>query len=928
MDLPDPDTWKRIDAVLVEALNCAPGKRAAFLDEACAGAPDLRAHVERLLRADAEAGALLEGDAATFALPLLPDVPEVGGEGVPADDAEAEASRPRRPLAEGTRVGAYRITGVLGEGGTSTVYRAERADGQFARTVALKVLHRAVQPGSAPARRLQAERQILASFAHPHVAQVYDGGLIDDERPYLALEHVEGAPLTAHCDAHTCSVAERLALFEQAARAVQAAHERLVVHRDLKPSNILVTERGTEGAPTVKLLDFGIAKLLGDLPGLEAAPQTRTGLTPMTPAYAAPEQVRGEAVTTAADTYALGVVLYELLAGRRPHPEQGSDPYAVARAVVEDDPPPPSTVAEGDERTAPLRGDLDAIVMKALRKQPSERYGTVQALLDDVQAHRARRPVAARQGTWRYRTAKFMRRHRWGVGVAAAFAVVLAGAFVVLLQQQAQTAHQRDRAQAEAAKARQVTDYLVNLFAFSDPTQVQEDTVTARELLRRGTARIEKNLREQPVVQAALFDVTGRAYRGLGRYDSAGVLLEQALAQRRRLPGDHRREVAASLEALAELRTRQREFAAADSLYREALTLRRALPDRAAQAEALDRRGRALIATPRRDEGEVLLRKALALKKEVHGARSSEAAKALWHLSYALGDDRIDEEIALLRKAITIEREQPDTPTPGLAEMLEDEGMALWKRDHAETPASELTGEEAFAQVLREAHAVKHTLFGPDNRRTIRTLGLLALLLEDADLQLRADRKELRLLEKRFGQDHPRLVSTLGSLAGALRRKSRLDSALAVQRRALRIQRRATPGANLRLIAQLQAVGDLLRQDGRSRQACPRYREVLALTRQLQRDTDAQVEPGHLASVKARWGACLVARGAYAKAAAALEDALVLLRPLASSYAKRTDRVLVMEQLTALHEAQGRAAEAAAWHDSLQVAQEDLIFFQ
>ena len=380
MKLPPAETWQRINTVLAETLDRPSGERASFLDAACAGEPQMRREVRALLDAERTAPGFLDDDVFDFALPLLPDLPP----------GLAEAS-----AVEGRRVGPYRLLRELGRGGMSTVFLVERTGASFEQHVAVKLLPPALS-SDALVRRFEQEQQIMASLAHPHIAKLLGGGVTEEGQPYFALEYVDGRPIDAYCRDEDCSVDERLALFAEVGRAVQHAHRNLVVHRDLKPSNILITG---EGVP--KLLDFGIAKLLADH-DLPATPlRTRTGARWLTLPYAAPEQVRGEPVTTETDVYQLGAVLYELLAGRRPfHDEEEQDrSRRVLEGAVLERPPPPSTAADEATEKA-LRGDLDRILLKALRKEPERRYRSVEALVEDIERHRNGQPVQARAGTW------------------------------------------------------------------------------------------------------------------------------------------------------------------------------------------------------------------------------------------------------------------------------------------------------------------------------------------------------------------------------------------------------------------------------------------------------------------------------------------------------------------------------------------------
>ncbi len=409
----NPERWKRVKQLLDEALAVKSGERAALLERACAGDPQLRQEVESLVASHEQAG--------TDFLKA------------PAVDLAAVVSN---GLRSGRRIGVYEIVAEIGHGGMGEVYRAVRADGQYTKDVAVKLV-RVGHDTNSMLERFRNERQILASLDHPNIARLLDGGTTDDGVPYLVMELIEGQPIDAYCDAHKLSVSERLLLFRQVCAAVQYAHQRLVIHRDIKPGNILVTKQGEP-----KLLDFGIAKIVTPIH------DAQTTLTQaMTPEYASPEQIRGEPITTATDVYSLGVVLYRLLTGRSPYPEDTRTPLKLAKAVCETEPGRPSTVvvkraaADGQapDRISSARegspaklqrrlsGDLDDITMMALRKEPARRYGSVEQFAEDIRRHLEGLPVAARKGSWSYRAERFVQRHRFWIAAAAVVVLAIAG---------------------------------------------------------------------------------------------------------------------------------------------------------------------------------------------------------------------------------------------------------------------------------------------------------------------------------------------------------------------------------------------------------------------------------------------------------------------------------------------------------------------
>ena len=505
--------WSVIEPIFDAVLDLPPAERAVYLDSVTTGDPELRKAVESLL-------ASIEGSAGYLSRPAAAAYPAL----FEATTLEQERS--------GTMIGPYRLVREAGHGGMGTVYVAERADDQYQGRVALKVLRGNHDP--ALVRRFLGERQILATLTHPRIARLYDGGLTADGQPWFAMELVEGTPLTAYCDGERKSIEERLRLFVAVCGAVAFAHRNLVVHRDLKPSNILVNAAGE-----VTLLDFGIAKVLGTSTALEDG-LTLTGQQLMTPDYASPEQVRGDAITTATDVYSLGVVLCELLCGARPHARNGRPLHEVTRAVLEDDPESPSVVIaraavpvlesrRGTRRslTNRLRGDLDTIVLKALEKQVERRYNSVEQFASDVTRWLDGLPILARPATPAYRAAKLIRRHPLGVA-ATTIVLLLLVSFATI------TRVQLSRVERERASTQEISDFLSQLFLGQNPLYASE-SLSARNVLDTAAARLSRAQRVHPAARAHLLNMVGFTYWQLGERALARPLLDSSISLYRQI---------------------------------------------------------------------------------------------------------------------------------------------------------------------------------------------------------------------------------------------------------------------------------------------------------------------------------------------------------------------------------------------------------
>jgi serine/threonine-protein kinase len=502
----DASTWARLDQLLDAALDQPASERGRWLDRLGAEHAEVEPRLRVLLSRAAE------GDDD----PYLDTLPKFDTDLLDVPELPSDGDRP------GAVVGSYRLVRELGSGGMGVVWLAERRDGLINRPVALKLPHGAWKRAGL-AERMAREREILATLSHPNIAHLYDAGVTAGGQPYLALEYVEGRRIDVYCREQHLDIEARLGLFAQVARAVAYAHGKLAVHRDLKPANILVS-----GGGEVRLLDFGIAKLLDDGQAQESRFTEVSGRA-LTPDYASPEQIVGEPVTVASDVYSLGVVLYELLAGQRPYRLQRDSRGALEDAILQADPPPPSAVAAPADRSA-LRGDLDTVVLKALKKKPSERYPTVHALLDDIERHLSSRPVlAARDSRW-YRAKKFVARNTLAVGAAAGIAVALLGGVVV-------AGWQARIALAEKARAEEVQAFIASLFREANPMMQREGrALSAVDLLLQAERRLDERQDATPELEVEMLAIIGESLFGLQENAESARVVEEALRRQQSIP--------------------------------------------------------------------------------------------------------------------------------------------------------------------------------------------------------------------------------------------------------------------------------------------------------------------------------------------------------------------------------------------------------
>ncbi|MDB4910418.1 MAG: protein kinase, partial [Gemmatimonadetes bacterium] len=756
----DATRWERIQDVFHSACNLQEPSRRAFVESECGVDVELMADVLSMLHEDARGAPMLDRDVAHVASQLLGD--------------SRVSTVPRNEF------GRYRVKRVLGEGGMGVVYLAERDD--LGSLVAIKILRDA---WLSPARRerFANEQRTLAQLNHPSIARLYDADALPDGTPWFVMEYVEGVPLTEYCSAHACSIADRLTLFRAVCEAVQHAHRHLIIHRDLKPSNILVSNDGA-----VKLLDFGIAKHLETLDS--AANPTLTGLRLMTPAYAAPEQMRGGLASIVTDVYSLGVVLYELLTGRLPFDLAHRFPAEAEAIIIEHEPVRPSAVARriasvssAEARIASVSktawADLDVLCLRALHKDPQRRYRSVEALTRDIDHYLHGEPLDARPDSTAYRMGKFARRNSAALSAALLMLMIVVSMIVFYTTRLASA---RNAALAETARTMRIQRFTMNLFQGGDAETGPSDSLRVVTLVDRGVQEA-KSLDADPVMQSELLATLGSIYQKMGNFGRADSLLRVALDERKKLLGPEHADVASSLIALGSLRDSQAKYAEAERLIREGLAMskRRLSPADPVVLTATTALGQLLEDRGAYDQAITVLEDAVRLQST--DGESRDLAETLTELAnshfyaghYAICD-------SLNRRVLAMDRRLYGDRHPHVADDLINLGAVQLELGH-------FAEAERFD---REALDITERWYGRNHQETASAMTILSRALvsqkryaDAADLLGQA----LGVQERVYGRVHPRVASTLNELGRVAVSLGQLDTAEAYFQRELGIYR-------------------------------------------------------------------------------------------------------------------------------------------
>jgi len=855
--------WQRIQDVFHAAAELPADEQRAYLETACGEDHELAAEVMSMLEEDARGASLLDRGLAAAAH----DVTDAALSAYPA-----------------MAFGPYRLTKLIGEGGMGVVFLAERDD--LGSLAAIKLLRDA---WLSPARRERflTEQRTLAQLNHAAIARLYDADTLPDGTPWFAMEYVEGRPLTDYCRQRGAPIHERLRLFRSVCEAVQYAHGQAIIHRDLKPSNILVKPDGA-----AKLLDFGIAKQLND--PSEPVDRTRTGLRLMTPAYAAPEQIRGERPGVFTDVYSLGVILYELLAGRLPFDLSTSTPGEAERIIVEREPEKPSA-ARALAASRASWADLDVLCLTAMHKDAARRYRSVEALIRDIDHFLKREPLEARADSTRYRVGKFLGRNRRAVSIAVAVFAVVAGLAIFFT---VRLAAARNTALAQAARAQRIQEFMLNLFEGGDRSAGPADSLRAVTVVDMGV-REARTLDREPAVQADLYQTLGSIYQKLGNLEKADALLSLALERRRAIYGREHREVAESLVALGLLRMDQARLMDAQKLVSEGLAMSRQTlrPGDPALARAQTALGRVQELRGDYQQAGATLEEAARMQSGPNGSAADLAATlaALADVRFYTGNYAASE--SLNQRVLAMHEKMYGGRHPAIADDLIN--LAAIQNNLGHYAAA-----EAYE---RRALDINQSWYGKDHPETGASLNYLGQALV---MQGRYDEAEdilqqsLAIQERVYGAVHQRVAGALNELGMLAMRRGKLDEAEARFRRAVDIDRAVYGDRHQSVALESANLASVYTEKKQYARAERLLREAIACYRQT-------LPPGHMniGIAEIKLGRTLVRERRYEEAEGLLLDGYGIVSRQASpsvSWLKAA-----REDLVTLYDAVGRPEKAA-----------------
>ncbi len=658
----------------------------------------------------------------------------------------------------GKRIGQYTIEKEIGIGGMGIVFTAVRADKEFKQKVAIKILKQGLTTKYL-IKRFENERQILANLQHPNIAKLFDGGKTIDGLPYLVMEYIEGTPITVYCSNNNLNIEEKLKLFTTVCSAVQYAHQNLIIHRDLKPGNILVT---AEGRP--KLLDFGVAKLLDESLVQENIKLTQTKMMHLTPEYASPEQINGNNITTASDVYSLGVILYQLLTGEQPYQVNSSSPLAISKIISEEKIVRPSEILKikktkegtlqklniSEKSLSKLKGDLDNIVLKAMHKDVSQRYISVQELIDDINRYLKGLPVKARKDTLGYRFTKFVQRHKVGVALFILFNIIILTSIAAVIYQGRIAARERDKAKTENQKYEKVNEFLTSILSSVDPSEIGRD-VKVYDILEKAAEDVNTELKNQPEVEASIRSTLGNTYVNLGEYDKGKPFLEKAYEINLNLYGENSKETATSIHDLGLYYDWIGDYKKADSLYSESISIFRNVLKEPAKiyGDALNNLAIVKMHFSQYDIAEKLYLEAIEISKKVEGEKSRNIAVMMNNLAYNYSDaGKLDKAEEYYKKSLQVILEV-------LGENRPEAGTAYNNIAWLHMQKNELDSAEVY---LNKSYQLKYKLKGKDHPDVGLALSNLGVLQFKKGNFIKAETYFLDAVKqyrKTYSVDHP-----------------------------------------------------------------------------------------------------------------------------------------------------------------------------
>ncbi|NBC04711.1 MAG: tetratricopeptide repeat protein, partial [Bacteroidetes bacterium] len=767
--------WDTINEIVDKAMDLEAAGREEYISNRCGQNEELKKQVLELLRSmeESEKEHFLESPTS-----LLGNL---------AEDLSKDDGDPTDSALIGETIENYKITELIEHGGMGSVFKAKRIDDAYDKNVAIKLLRRGMDT-PANIARFKRERNILASLEHPNITRMLDGGVTRDGLPFLVMDYVDGTPLYEYCDREKLSIEARLEVLKKVCGAVHHAHKNAVIHRDLKPSNILITDEGK-----VKVLDFGIAKLLESSGREWPNYQTVEGARILTLRYAGPEMISNESITTATDTYAMGILLFELLAGVHPFDFGGKKIRKIEQHILESFPDKPSTsfksLPENQQKEIAwnrstssrelyknLTGELDAIVMKAIRKKPDARYSSPKTLLDDLERRDQNQPISAKENTLWYRTSKFFRRRKKGLSVAAAFMIVISG---FIWFHTAQITNERNIARQEARRADDVSSFLLELF----DTESAGDTLSAAGLLQQGLNHLEEI--ENQSGHAGMLSVMGKAYLNYGDYEKAEELLQEAVHETAMVYGDESIEHSDALFSLGILYEEQQEWEGAVEYFRQAHELQAEIlgENHTQTAQTLSNLGTALRNLGKLEEAEEYARSAVRIHNQVYELTDTEMLNSMANLAYVLLEqEKYDEAESIYLQVIENARQNSTVDSATLATYYNNLGYLYRVQEEYENVVKN------YQDALE--HQKKSYVQGhPEIINTRRNLASSLYFQDSLEQAVSLFEKNVWDIRKKYSTNHWRTASALDAVGLFYLRNQQWDKAETYLRESVQIYR-------------------------------------------------------------------------------------------------------------------------------------------